>query len=245
MSKELNWQLELQEYIKQGEPERAEKSAAWQTAIGLQAVDGLKTSDYLLETAKEHIEGNIDMSAAKQRINSYYEVRQDRKSVEDETMEADMVSVRIAEILGEKTFQFSPVELQNIHRRLFADVFDHAGKIRTYNISKKEWVLNGDTVIYASYGSIRDTLDYDFAQEKQFFYENLSISEAVRHIAQFTSGIWQIHPFIKFCLEKGTFPNCGRCPIYVNTCIQVFFWGETEKRSCSKQLRKGKIKLTI
>ncbi len=195
MSRELNWQLELQEYVKQGEPERAEKSAAWQTAIGLQAVDGLKTSDYLLETAKEHIEGTIDMPAAKQRISSYYEVRQDRKSVEDETMEADMVSVRIAEILGENTFQFSPVELQNIHRRLFADVFDHAGKIRTYNISKKEWVLNGDTVIYASYGSIRDTLDYDFAQEKQFSYENLSISEAVRHIARFTSDIWQIHPF--------------------------------------------------
>ncbi len=195
MSRELNWQLELQEYVKQGEPERAEKSAAWQTAIGLQAVDGLKTSDYLLETAKEHIEGNIDMPAAKQRISSYYEVRQDRKSVEYETMEADMVSVRIAEILGENTFQFSPVELRNIHRRLFADVFDHAGKIRTYNISKKEWVLNGDTVIYASYGSIRDTLDYDFAQEKQFSYENLSISQAVRHIARFTSDIWQIHPF--------------------------------------------------
>jgi fido (protein-threonine AMPylation protein) len=189
------WKLELEEYIRQGEPNKAEKSAAWQTAIGLQAVDGLKTSDYLLETAKEHIEGDIDMPAAKQRIQSYYEQRQDRQAVEDGTMEADMVSVRIAEILGEKTFQFSPVTLQSIHRRLFTGVFDHAGQIRTYNITKKEWVLNGNTVIYAAYDSIQDTLDYDFGQEKQFSYANCSVSDAVKHIAKFASDIWQIHPF--------------------------------------------------
>ena len=195
MAQDIKWRLELEEYIKQGEPERAEKSAAWQTAIGLQAVDGLQISHYLLETAKEHIEGNIDMSDARQRIQAYYEVREDRQVIETDTMEADMVSVRIAELLGEKTFQFSPAELQNIHRRLFIDIFEHAGRFRAYNITKKEWVLNGDTVIYSSFNSIRDTLDYDFAQEKQFSYEGLSVSEAMRHIAQFTSGIWQIHPF--------------------------------------------------
>lgn len=195
LDRDRKWQLELEEYIKQGEPERAEKSAAWQTAIGLQAVDGLETSDYLLETAKEHIEGNIDMSGAKRRIQSYYEARENRKDIENGTMEADIVSIRIAEMLGEKTFQFSPAELQNIHRRLFTDIFNHAGMFRTYNITKKEWVLNGDTVVYSSYNSIRDTLDYDFAQEKQFSYERLSVPEAVRHIVKFTSGIWQIHPF--------------------------------------------------
>lgn len=195
MQGEMNWKTELEEYIRQGEPSKAEKSAAWQTAIGLQAVDGLKTSEYLLETAKEHIEGGIDMPAAKQRIQSYYEESNNRKAVEDGTKEADIVSVRIAELLSERTFQFSPVELQNIHKRLFTDVFDHAGEFRTYNITKKEWILNGDTVLYASYGSIRDTLDYDFALEKQFSYENLSVQDAVKHIAKFASGIWQIHPF--------------------------------------------------
>jgi len=189
------WNLELSEYIRQGEPERAEKSAAWQTAIGLQAVDGLTTSDYLLATAKEHIEGGIDLPEAKRRIESYYEQRENRKAVEDGTMEADIVSTRIAELLGEKTFQFSPAELQSIHRRLFSGVFDHAGQLRVYNITKKEWVLNGATVLYAAYDSIRDTLDYDFAQEKQFSYEKLSASEAIRHIAAFASGVWQIHPF--------------------------------------------------
>ena len=98
-------------------------------------------------------------------------------------------------MLGEKTFQFSPAELQSIHRKLFSGVFDHAGKIRDYNITKKEWVLKGDTVWYASYDSIRDTLAYDFAQEKEFSYEGLSLSESVHHISKFTAGIWQIHPF--------------------------------------------------
>ncbi|MCQ2495822.1 MAG: Fic family protein [Lachnospiraceae bacterium] len=192
---DINWELELNEYIRQGEPDKVDKSNAWKTAIGLQDVDGLKTSEYLLETAKEHIEGKITIIEADQRIRSYYEERRDRNEIESDAKEADIVSVRIAKLLGEKTFQFSPVEWQNIHRKLFEGVFSHAGKIRDYNITKKEWVLKGDTVMYASFDSIRDTLDYDFSQEKKFTYEGLTIEEAVRHIAKFTSDIWQIHPF--------------------------------------------------
>ena len=189
------WELELNEYIRQGEPEKIDKSNAWKTAIGLQDVDGLKTSDYLIETAKEHIEGKISITEADKRIHSYYEERKDRNEIEEDSKEADIVSVRIAKLLGEKTFQFSPVEWQNIHRRLFEGLFSHAGKIRNYNITKKEWILKGDTVMYASFDSIRATLDYDFSQEKNFSYEGLTIDESVRHIAKFTSGIWQIHPF--------------------------------------------------
>ena len=189
------WELELNEYIREGEPEKIDKSNAWKTAIGLQDVDGLKTSDYLIETAKEHIEGKISITEADKRIHSYYEERKDRNEIEEDSKEADIVSVRIAKLLGEKTFQFSPVEWQNIHRRLFEGLFSHAGKIRNYNITKKEWILKGDTVMYASFDSIRATLDYDFSQEKNFSYEGLTIDEAVRHIAKFTSGIWQIHPF--------------------------------------------------
>jgi len=137
MPENQNWKFELEEYIKQGEPEKAEKSEAWQTAIGLQAVDGLKTSEYLLETAKAHIEGKIGIDVAQKKIQSYYEERKDRKEVEDGTREADIVSSRITAILGEKTFQFSPAEWQEIHRRLFDGVLDGAGKIRPYNITKK------------------------------------------------------------------------------------------------------------
>ena len=195
MPNQDSWQLALSEYIRQGEPDRAEKSAAWQTAIGLQAVDGLKTSPYLLETAKAHIEGDIDIAGAQRRIQSYYKEQANRKAVEAGTMEADIVSARITELLGEKTFQFSPAELQSIHRRLFSGVFNHAGQFRTYNITKSEWILDGDTVTYASWESIRDTLDYDFSQEKQFSYEKISVPESIRHMAKFASGIWQIHPF--------------------------------------------------
>lgn len=190
-----NWQFELEEYIKQGEPDKAEKSEAWQTAIGLQAVDGLNTSEYLLDTAKEHIEGKITIDEAQKRIHSYYEQRSLRTETENETKEADIVSARIAKLLGEKAFQFSPAEWLSIHRRLFEGVFSHAGQVRQYNIMKKEWVLNGDTVIYADWNSIKETLDYDFSTEKQFSYEGLSVDAAVKHLAKFASDIWQIHPF--------------------------------------------------
>lgn len=195
MADERNWQFELTEYIKQGEPECAERSEAWKTAIGLQDVDGLKTSDYLLDTAKEHIEGKIDIATVQKRVNNYYKQQGIRQSIENGTEEADRVAARITEILNEKTFHFSPAEYKMIHKRLFADVFKHAGEIRTYNITKKEWILKDDTVLYASFESINDTLNYDFIVEKEFSYEGLSTIEAIKHIAKFTADIWQIHPF--------------------------------------------------
>jgi len=190
-----NWEYDLEEYIRQGEPEQVHKSEAWKTAIGLQDVDGLKTSDYLLQTAKENIEGKIDIKSAQRRIESYYEEAEHKRNIELETKEADIVSARITEILSEKTFQFSPVEWKAIHGRLFAGVFSHAGKIRDYNITKKEWVLNGDTVIYSAFDSINETLDYDFKMEKEFSYNGLSSKDAIKHIVKFASDIWQIHPF--------------------------------------------------
>jgi fido (protein-threonine AMPylation protein) len=189
------WEQDLETYLRQTEPDQAEKSAAWQTAIGLQDVDGLRPSPYLLETAQAHIQGKIDMPAAKGRIQSYYAQRQSRQDAEAGTREADLVSVRIAEILGEKTFQFSPVTLRGIHRRLFTGVFPHAGQFRPYNITKREWVLQGQTVIYAPWEDIPATLDYDFAQEKQFSYQGLAMDQVVAHIARSTADLWQIHPF--------------------------------------------------
>ncbi len=195
MAEEKRWQFELEEYIRQGEPEQVERSEAWKIAIGLQDVDGLKTSAYLLDTAKEHIEGKIGIDEAQKRIQSYYEECRERAEVEERTKEADIVSARIAKLLGEKAFQFSPAEWISIHKRLFEGVFDHAGQIRKYNITKKEWVLKGETVLYASWNSIKDTLDYDFSTEKKFSYEGLSLAESVKHLAKFASDIWQIHPF--------------------------------------------------
>ena len=106
---------------------KSKKGEAWQTAIGLQAIDGLQTSAYLLDTAKEHIEGKISIDEVQKRIQSYYEQRADRTQTENDTEEADIVSARITKLLGEKAFQFSPIEWLTIHRRLFEDVFSHAG----------------------------------------------------------------------------------------------------------------------
>ena len=195
MDKKKDWDLELSEYIKQGEPNKVEKTKTWETAIGLQDVDGLKPSKYLIETAKEHIEGNIDIEEVKERIDEYYEVQTSRKNFEKENEEADKVSVRITEILSEKAFNFSPTELLNIHKKLFQDIFEGAGIYRDYNFTKKEWVLNGDTVTYAPFETIKETLEYDFNQEKNFSYKALSLDESIKHICKFTSNIWQVHPF--------------------------------------------------
>ena len=186
---------DFEEYIRQGEPQKKEKGYAWQTAIGLQAVDDLKPSEYLIQTARQHIEGDITIEEAKQLIDTYYQSKTARVDLDDRTEEADKVSARIAEILSEKTFTFSPVEYITIHRRIFQGIYKFAGKIRDYNITKKEWVLKGETVLYASADSIRETLDYDFRQEKNFSYKDLNIHDAITHIANFISGIWQIHAF--------------------------------------------------
>jgi len=187
---------EFDEYIRQGEPGRKEKAAAWQTAIGLQDVDGLKPSAYLIDTAKKHIEGDITIDDVKSMLDSYYKSKTARIGGEDErTEEADKVSARIEELLTEKSFSFSPEYLARIHRHLFQGIFKFAGQYRDYDITKKEWVLNGDTVLYASASMISETLQYDFGQEKGVNYSALGTDAAICQIAKFISGIWQIHPF--------------------------------------------------
>lgn len=188
--------LALAEYERLGEPDQAEKSQAWQTAIGLQQVDGLATSKYLLETAKEHIEGRINIDEAQARIDSYYQTKEARQNQDSaNTREADIVASRIAKLLGEATFNFSTFTYFNIHKKLFAGLYPHAGKIRPYNITKKEWVLNGDTVQYCDFDVILDTLNYDFDKERKFSFIGLSTEQKISHISKFISNVWQIHPF--------------------------------------------------
>ena len=185
----------FKEYLKESEPDKAHKGYAWSTAIGLQAVDGLKPSKYLIDTAIQNIEGKITMKEAQGLIDSYYEKRLPHLSDEERTEEADKVSSRIAEILSETAFSFSPNEYISIHRKLFQGIYTHAGKIRDYNITKKEWVLDGATVIYGSASELRATLEYVFSQEKAFSYNCLLIDEIIHHLAVFISRLWQIHIF--------------------------------------------------
>lgn len=183
----------FEEYIKNLPPTRKEMGQAWSAAIGLQDVDGLKPSEYLYETAKRNIDGEITIDEADELINAYYE-RKDG-GAEHGTEEADKVSTRIAKLLSENAFVFSPAQYISIHKELFKGIYSHAGKIRDYNITKKEWVLDGDTVTYGSAFDLRETLDYDFSQERSFRYNGLTMDETIHHLAMFVSRLWQIHVF--------------------------------------------------
>ena len=181
----------FKEYIKQSEPGRRDRAYAWSTAIGLQDVDGLKTSEYLAETAIQNIEGKITIDEAGYLLAAYYEENPEYGRVE----EADKVSQRIAKLLSEKSFSFTSKEYLAIHKKLFQGIYDKAGEIREYNITKKEWILDGATVTYGSASELEATLEYDISQEKKYSYKGLSMDEIIHHIAVFVAGLWQIHVF--------------------------------------------------
>lgn len=176
------------------EPDKRDKGYAWHTAIGMQAVDGLKTSEYLAQTAVQNIDGVISFEEADALLQSYYEENPARDA-DDRTEEADKVSVRMAALLSEKAFSFTPDAYLSIHRKLFTGIYAHAGCIRDYNITKKEWVLDGATVLYGSATELMATLEYDFSEERKFSYKNLSMDDTMHHLAVFISRLWQIHVF--------------------------------------------------
>ena len=188
-------ELDFDSYIRAGEPEKSEKSRAWAAAIGLQAVDGLKPSAYLYDVARRNIEGDITMEQAGRLVDAYYESKTVRADDGARTEEADKVSARIAQILSEKSFNFSPSYYIAIHKRLFEGVYKFAGMLRDYDITKKEWVLDGDTVLYGSAFELKAALDYDFDLERNFSYKNLSQEDVLHHLAQFVAHVWQIHAF--------------------------------------------------
>ena len=195
MNKNLQDFSSFDEYLRQGEPNQKECASNWKTAIGLQAVDGLQPSAYLIDVAKRNIEGEITIDETRKLIDSYYQSKTARTPKEEEEEEADKVSANIAKILSTKTFAFNTNGYVSLHRRIFDGVFKHAGEIRQYDITKKEWVLEGDTVNYLNWEDLRRALDWDIEQEKAFQYKGLSEDEKIEHIAKFVSGIWQIHAF--------------------------------------------------
>lgn len=167
------------------------KEDLWKIAIGLQDVDNLKVSDYLIELSKDHIAGLLDIQEVRERINKYY----NGITIENRQEEADKVSIGIVEILMEDDFDLSPLQLNKIHKILFNGLYKEAGKYRNYNITKEEKILDNDTVVYTSFENIKDTLDYDFNEERKTSYKNYSIDKFINHISIFISNIWQVHPF--------------------------------------------------
>ena len=195
MSNNKQLYINFEAYERMAEPHKQEKASAWRTAIGLQDVDGLKVSDYLRETAVRHIEGDITIDDVRERLKSYYINKTTHDKDDEEKEEADRVAANIAKLLSEKSFSFTALEFLNIHRHLFEGVFKHAGEVRTYDISKKEWVLQDDSVVYGRAADIMMALRYDIQQEKEFNYKGLTTDEIIEHIVDFVTLLWQNHPF--------------------------------------------------
>ena len=191
----LGWTENFYKYIRQGEPAQQEKAAYWQTAIGLQAVDGLKVSGYLQNTARRHIEGDITIDEARELVNQYYVTKTAHDANDEDKEEADRVSSNIVKVLSSPTFDFSTRGYQSVHRRVFEGVMKHAGELRTYDITKKEWVLEGDTVLYLNWEDLHRAIDYDLEQERTYSYKGKSQDEMISHLTHFVSGLWQIHAF--------------------------------------------------
>ena len=182
------------EYLIQGEPDKRDRVRNWMTAIGLQDVDGLTPSNYMLEIVRRNIEGEITIDEVSQLVDEYYTTQEGLKQ-EARTLEADKVSVRIAQLLSHQTFGLGSNYLALIHRTLFEGIYKFAGIYRDYNISKKELVLKGESVRYEHAPLILPTLKYEFEQEENFSYDNLTMDEMLKHISRFIANIWQVHPF--------------------------------------------------
>lgn len=187
--------IDFEAYERASEPHKREKASAWRTAIGLQDVDGLRVSDYLKETALKHIEGDITIDDVRDQLQTYYLSKTTRDQSDQDTEEADKVAVNITKLLNERSFSLKVSEYLSIHRHIFEGVFEHAGEIRNYDISKKEWVLQGDTILYGRADDIMEALKFDISEERQFKYRGLSVSQMIEHIVDFTAMIWQNHPF--------------------------------------------------
>ena len=190
-----NGYLDFDEYIRQGEPQQKERAEAWRVAIGLQAVDGLKTSEYLHETARRNIEGEISIDEARDIVKQYYITKTSHDEDNQDQEEADIVSSNISKLLQTDAFTYSVAGISAIHRAIFEGVFKHAGHFREYDISKKEWVLRGDSVLYGRWQDLQMALEYDLEQERRFDYSSLNMGQIIERLAKFISGLWQIHPF--------------------------------------------------
>lgn len=195
MGKSGQLYFDFDTYLRQGEPSQREKAIVWSTAIGLQKVDGLETSAYLQQTALKNIEGEITIDEAKQLVDSYYISRQAHDEDNDDKEEADRVAANIAKLLSTNTLAFSFFGYTQVHRNIFEGVFKHAGQIRDYDITKREWVLRGDTVNYMYAADLKRAVEYDLEQERMFDYGGLSTDEIIRHVSRFTANLWQIHAF--------------------------------------------------
>ena len=167
----------------------------WDMAIGLQKVDNLKPSKYLEKLTEENINGIKTLKEVEEQLKDYYKEKNKKQSINKNEFECDLVSTRIVELLQDDKFELSIDYIKNIHKYLFKDIYDFAGTIRSYNFSKHEIILGGDSAPYGDYKVIEKSLEYDLSLEKEKDYKTMNVVDIIKSITDFTSRIWQVHPF--------------------------------------------------
>ena len=180
---------------RKGEPGRSEKAAAWQTAIGLQASDGLSTSEFLWQVSQKHVNGKISLEQAREQLNHYYFEKNARDAGDTEKEEADKVSANIVGILLSGTLDFSAEGLASLHRSIFGGVYENAGVLRTLNVTKREWVLGGDSVSFMELDFLPGSLEESIALEKKYSYDTAPSDALISHLTAFVSEIWHLCAF--------------------------------------------------
>lgn len=185
----------LTEFIKKANQEIEKIQSEWDMAIGLQLVDNLKPSNYLKELSIDNIYGKKSLKEIELELKNYYTKKIKEESIDSSEYECDLVSTRIVKLLQDNKFELSIDFIKNIHNFLFKDIYDFSGKLRDYNFSKKEIILNGDSALYGDFKTIEESLKYDINLEKKKDYKSMSKEEIIISISDFTSRIWQVHPF--------------------------------------------------
>lgn len=185
----------INDYIETETPKNYVKQLEWDMAIGLQEVDNLKPSKYLEKLIQENITGKKTIYEVEKELKEHYAKKEKNNDVNLNEFECDLVSTRIIELLQEDSFELSINYLKHVHKFLFQDVYEFAGKFRKVDFSKHERILNNDSVAYGDHKLLEQSLDYDITLEKNKNYKEMNIVDVINNITNFSSRIWQIHPF--------------------------------------------------
>ena len=182
-------------YKEINKPSEYIKKTEWDMAIGLQEVDNLKPSKHLENLLEENIIGKLSLDEVKEELRTYYVEKEKKNEVDYNELECDFVSTRIVELLQEDKFELSVDYLKYVHKYLFQDVYKFAGNFREVDFSKPEIILNKDSVAYGDSNTLKESLEYDISQELEKDYKEMNMVEVINNITNFSSNIWQVHPF--------------------------------------------------
>ena len=185
----------INDYNVINDPKGYFKQLEWDMAIGLQEVDNLEPSKYLEELIEKSILGELTIEEVEKELKDYYIEKEKQNSINYNELECDFVSMRIVELLSVDNFELSVDYLKYIHKYLFQDVYEFAGEFRNINFFKHEIILNNDSVAYGDCKTLTESLEYDIRLEKEKNYKDMSIVDVIKNITDFSSSIWQVHPF--------------------------------------------------